>query len=415
MNDSLNAAAAQTSQPVRRDRWGRYQVLPVGGNKPVGYTRATTIAKTLDDTTNLGAWGKRMTAIGLAARPDLLALVQGAEDNRALNGICERAAEAGGSTVRRDLGTAIHSFFEQSCLDAAYVPPAAYAADIAAIHGTIRAAGYKVVEDCSEIMVVVDEHKIAGTADLILERISDGELFIADLKTGSSLAYGALGFAVQLAIYSHADNIYFQGAESDGTSDLRVDMPAVSREIAIILHCEPGSGVCEAHELDLGAGWDALQTALKVREWRNKRKLLVRLDLGGGGAGSAVVASTGGPPATHPQPEPPEPVASAEEDHMILQRTLWALERIRLLGEAGHIELVQGGWPAGVPGPKSVRQQETAWTAANLAAITAVLDRVEAVTEMPFGATDPALLRAEQIAETQTLLKHLTGAEPRRK
>jgi hypothetical protein len=49
--------------PIRRDQWGRYKVLPPEGKKPVGYARATTVAKALDDTSNLAAWGKRMTAL----------------------------------------------------------------------------------------------------------------------------------------------------------------------------------------------------------------------------------------------------------------------------------------------------------------------------------------------------------------
>ena len=30
---------------ARRDRYGRYLVVPPGGGKPTGYTRATTVAE----------------------------------------------------------------------------------------------------------------------------------------------------------------------------------------------------------------------------------------------------------------------------------------------------------------------------------------------------------------------------------
>ena len=179
-------------EPIRRDRYGRYVVLAPDGKKPEGYTRATTVAKALDDTSNLMAWGRRMTALGLAARPDLLALVQTTDntDKKALDRLCESASEAGGATARRDLGTALHKMFEASCVTPGYQPPATYAADILAIHQALRAAGLQVVDECSELMVVIDRHKIAGMADLIVERISDGQLFIADLKTGSSVEWG---------------------------------------------------------------------------------------------------------------------------------------------------------------------------------------------------------------------------------
>ena len=83
MDDIMN-----TGDTTRRDRYGRYLVLPPDGTKPVGYTRATTIAKTLDDTSSLMAWGERMTAIGLARRPDLLAQIDPDADTKQLNQLC---------------------------------------------------------------------------------------------------------------------------------------------------------------------------------------------------------------------------------------------------------------------------------------------------------------------------------------
>ena len=42
---------------TRRDRWGRYFVVPPEGGKPEGYTRVTTIAKSADDGGAIQAWG----------------------------------------------------------------------------------------------------------------------------------------------------------------------------------------------------------------------------------------------------------------------------------------------------------------------------------------------------------------------
>ena len=61
------------TQPVERDRWGRPKIkAPDGKLKP--YTRATTVAGTLDDRHNLEKWLQRQAVIGLAKRPDLYAL-----------------------------------------------------------------------------------------------------------------------------------------------------------------------------------------------------------------------------------------------------------------------------------------------------------------------------------------------------
>ena len=427
-------------EPIRRDRYGRYVVLAPDGKKPEGYTRATTVAKALDDTSNLMAWGRRMTALGLAARPDLLALVQTTDntDKKALDRLCESASEAGGATARRDLGTALHKMFEASCISPGYQPPATYAADILAIHQALRAAGLQVLDECSELMVVIDRHKIAGMADLIVERISDGQLFIADLKTGSSVEWGALGWAIQLSIYANADNIYIQGTAADGSEDLRAPMPAVNKDEAIIIHCEPESGSCDLHTLDIRRGFEALEVAIGVREWRKKRKLLVPFKGAGGAESGAVVAHDGpaastdglseavstatgmgveGVTASSEPPSTPDTThitadeaALEERDHMLHIRRLWLLERIRIIGEQGFISTLQAEWPDGCAGPKAVRSRQAKWNIAETAAVVKCVDAVEMAHDMPFGATDPELVQRLKLEETERFVKAASGA-----
>jgi hypothetical protein len=425
--------------PIRRDQYGRYKVLPLKGKKPVGYSRATTIAKALDDTSNLAAWGKRMTALGLAVRPDLLAMVQttDAADKKALDRLCESASEAGGATARRDLGTALHKMFEQSCITPGYQPPATYAADITAIHQTLRKAGLQVVDECSELMVVIDKHQIAGMADLIVKRISDGELFIADLKTGSSVQYGALGWAIQLSIYANADNIYIQGAAVDGSEDLRAPMPLVNKQQAFIIHCEPESGSCDLYTLNIERGFQALECAIEVREWRKARQLLVPFKGAGGAESGAVVAHDGPAASTDGLPDAvstatgssdgvgevtasSEPsstphitdteAALEERDHMLHLRRLWLLERIRIIGEQGFITTLQAEWPDNCAGPKAVRNGDAIWNIAETAAVVKCVDTVEMAHDLPFGATDPELVQRLKLEETERFVKAATGA-----
>ena len=258
----------QPQQEVRRDRWGRYQVLPPRGDKPVGYTRATTIAKILDDSSSLMAWNSRMTAIGLGLRPDLVALVATTpqDDKKTLDSLVKRASEAGGATVRRDLGTAVHGLLERRLKDPSFVAPDPYQADIEAVLSALADAGLSFVDGMTERIVVNDEIEVAGTFDLLL---TDGEdIFVSDLKTGSSVKYGGLGFAIQLSIYANASNLYTQGAAKDGSEDVRDPMPNVSKSAGIVIHCQPGSGLAELHWLDLEAGTEALHTALEVRRLR---------------------------------------------------------------------------------------------------------------------------------------------------
>ena len=356
MDDIMN-----TPTETRRDRWGRYLVVPPDGGKPTGYTRATTVAKALDDTSSLMAWGERMTAIGLARRPDLLAQVDDiADDKTALNRLCTTAKEAGGATIRRDLGTALHSILERSWTEPDYTPPAAHVDDVRAVHDALDAAGFEVVDGMNERIVVNDTHQIAGTFDLIL-RHRDGTQHIADIKTGSSVKFGALGFCVQLSIYAAADNLYTQGAAADGSQDHREPMPDVSTTDAVIIHVEPGSGVCTLHRLTLSP--QLLDLAIQVREARKLRDLLDEIDI------------------------TPDPLGAmrARVDQAIA-RDKSAVARL---------------WPDGVPTPK----YSSEWLTEHLPVLDAAMDKVETELSIPFGAIDvpPAEPRTPQPASTSTV------------
>jgi len=404
---------------ARRDRWGRYLVVPPGGGKPTGYTRATTVAKALDDTSNLMAWSNRMTALGLAQRPDLLALVQAADpdDRDELNKVCERAKEAGGATARRDLGTALHTMVEKAHADPGWKVPDTYAADVAAVQAAIEAAGYEVVDGMSEVMVVLDRHTIAGTSDLTLRRRSTGVLRIADIKTGASVNYGALAWAIQLSVYAQADARYVQGGARDGSEDQRLQMPEVDRDTALILHVQPGSGVCDVHELDIAAGADALEVAMAVRTWRKRKGLLVPFTIEGGGTAGTATQDAATTPSTSVEPSPPRapdqpaavvpcPAAAGDPspltdslDAVLHQaRVAWVLNRIEAVKERGEDATRRLGtaMPDG-PTPKAVREG-TPWTAVQLEAWNAHVTAVEAEFELPFSDEDPAVA-AERAAE----------------
>jgi hypothetical protein len=361
------------TQQTRRDRWGRYLVVPLISTKPEGYTRATTVAKTLDDGASLKTWAQRMVAIGLHDRADLLAQVgQARDDKRALNALVERAAEAGGATVRRDLGTAIHAMVERAILTGE-TPTGPHAADVVAILGAIDAGGFDVV--ACERIVVNDAAKIAGTADLFLRRRSDGVHLIGDLKTGSSVAYGALGWACQLAIYATADAYYTQGAADDGSEDVREPLPELSHDEAVIIHCEPGTADAKLYALDLTVGREALALALAVREIR-KAKPLSPLELTPGGDSADAEPAPGGDSAdaifVGPQPADPERVA-------------WVVERIEAIKAAGGVDRLAAAWPEGIA---TLKVNPTP-TDTELLCIEDAVGTAETALGIPFGDAAP--------------------------
>lgn len=337
---------------TRRDRWGRYLVVPPGGGKPVGYTRATTIAKTLDDMSALMSWGERMTAIGLSQRPDLLAQVDDLRnDSKKLNKLCDKAKEAGGATVRRDLGTALHSILERAWTDPDYVPPAGHVDDVTAVDRQLELAGLEPVDGMHERIVVNDDYKVAGTFDLLLRDRATGELLIADIKTGSSVQYGSVGFAIQLAIYATASSLYRQGAAADGSEDVRDPMIDVAKDRAVIVHVQPGSGVCELHELQLDV--ELLALSMAVREAR-KSKLLKPYEM-------------------------PAGVTDADRDR-------WIRERISAVRDVNAQMLAQR-WPAHILPPK----KQPVYDNRQIDELVPIVDGLERDLELSFGATDPSV------------------------
>ena len=379
--------------PTRRDRWSRYIVLAPGATKPVGYTRATTIAKTLDDQQALIEWKARMVAIGIGARPDLAAraAVIDTNDRKALNQLAEDAATAGGSTIRRDQGTAMHAALEKSWHDLSAVP-AMFATEAKAVHDALKAAGLSVVEGMAERMVVNDTYKVAGTFDLVL---TDGTaLYVADVKTGSSLM-GALSFAIQLAIYATADDLYTQGAAEDGSQDVREPMPDLSTTRGVILHIQPSSSVCDLHWIDLTIGAEALDLAMQVRTLRKAKPL------------SKIAAV----PATPVAKTTVEKVIDAFPGAEVLVGDVWRTwmrSRIAEIVEQGAKQALLQAWPADVP--KLASGEDI--TDAQALLIEHACDEVEREHTLSFPPPRPASIRRASTVDIDRWVSHVADIPP---
>lgn len=264
----MTATLTGPAPDIERDRWGRPMIAPPQplGAKPVPYTRATTVAKTLEDQSALMAWKARMTMLGLVARRDLFtaAAATDVEDKTGLNRIAEQAADAGGATAAATTGTALHAFTERldRGLDVGHVPQE-YEGDLAAYQRLAEEVGWRVRH--VEQFTVLDAHRVAGTADRVLE--IDGKWYIADVKTGSSAEYHH-AWAVQLAIYAHA--LPF---DIDAKKRLPWDViPDTDR--ALVIHLPAGRGLADAYWLDIASGWEAFNLSMRARTWRKRRDLL---------------------------------------------------------------------------------------------------------------------------------------------
>lgn len=247
---------------VERDRWGRPRIkLPDSGRYGY-YTRATTVANTLDDRYSLEKWLQRQVAIGMGRRPDLVALAATAstDDRTTLDRVVEAAVDAAASDAKANLGTALHALTEAHDRGTLTDVPDMFAAELAAYVKATEHLRWLEIEQ----MVVLDEYKVAGTPDRLGLTGTRRRAQVYDLKTGS-IDYSLGAIAVQMAIYAHANNVYSGGE--------RLPLPDLDLTKAVIIHLPVGQGTCSLVEVDIAAGWEAFQLAMDVRRWRARKDL----------------------------------------------------------------------------------------------------------------------------------------------
>jgi hypothetical protein len=251
-----------------RDQWGRPLVVPAGGDRPRPYTRSSSAAKTIEDTYNLELWARRNVAFGMARDASLVARVLAAGGDpsrwdtpakRAVDRIVEDASTIAQAHKGADIGTALHRLTELVDRDMDIVA-GPYEADVNAYVNALIDAGLTVDPRYVECRLVCDALEMAGTADRLLQR-ADGTWVVADLKTGATVDYGALGWSAQLAAYAHSD-LY------DPETTERMPTPPLDKVTGIIIHLPAGQGTCTLYELDLAAGYRAAVLANEVRAVR---------------------------------------------------------------------------------------------------------------------------------------------------
>lgn len=298
VNDLL---ARPEPKPIKRDRYGRYLLPHPDTGKEQAWTRATTVSDTLADRFGLEQWAQRNVAFGIGQRPDLYAQACAAtlDDKETLNGIVRQAQEAAASQSRANLGSALHQFaerYERGEIGLDQIPQP-WRADVEAYVTTMAAAGIAPLDGWIERVVVVPDvngEDVAGTCDRLTNAMEWALPRIADLKTGKDVLQYSMGdIAQQLAIYAHATHWYDQM-----TGEL-VPMPKVDQSKALVMHLPVGQATCTLIEVDIEAGWEAVQLAVEVRKWRRRKDL---------GEVVPIVGSGGVSPAS------PEPTSSEPEE-----------------------------------------------------------------------------------------------------
>lgn len=247
---------------IPRDRWGRPQVKTPSGEMK-SYTRCTTYVSALEDRFGLEKWSERMVMRGLVNRPDLrMSVTAHWDDDKELNKIAVQAKDAAQAGVAATTGTAVHKLTEM--LDAGMEIPDGLEEsprrDVLAYQQATKGLEVLSVEQ----FVVVDSIEVAGTFDRLVHY--NGKNYIADIKTGS-VQYGAGKMAMQLGVYS-------RGMAYDYVSKERSDLGEVDQNNGIIIHLPAGKAECTLYWINIGAGWEAVDLATKVRAWRKRTDLM---------------------------------------------------------------------------------------------------------------------------------------------
>jgi hypothetical protein len=393
---------AALPKDARRDQWGRYLVVPPGGGKPVGYTRATTVAGTLDSGGGLAPWKAAMTAAGIIMRRGLraeweaLMALYGSdpwyasqEGKAECKRLVEECAAVGGANDRREMGTALHTI--TALIDLGH-PPAHLTEeterDIQAYTEGLASAGVILLPEV-ELTVVLDDFGVAGTFDRLAGVPGFALPLIADLKTGAELSYSWQSIAVQLAIYSRANDIYQQGPAEDGSQDVRRPMPEVDQDWGLVIWLNAGTGVLELHLVDLNAGWAAFDRSMWTREWRNTDVSITLADYqtrqqNEGDlvplleASIAAVIAQKAQALGEPEPEPEIDVYQATRD--------WLQDRVNVIGDNPKARAwLMENWPQDLPTLRAF----DAHTPEQIDLIDKLLAEAEKRYDLPFGPSRP--------------------------
>lgn len=317
--DAFSTAKQAKSESDRYDRYGRYKMKHPHTGKPVAWTRATTAAKSIQDTFALSQWAQRMTLKGAALREDIVSAaltLDVKQDKDRMNALVEDAKKAAGVKVAANLGTALHSFTEDRDKVLVGEPveprevPEKLLPIVDAYDALLAEFGLLPVPGLIEFTTAVLQYEWAGTSDRCYRVTRDitftlkgrevtlyaGEYVIGDVKSGATLDYGWMEICIQLAIYAQGFNSCGVWDWNTGTwgkpvspKDPEVQIK-VRTDVGLIPHLpvdrKEGAPLAALYAVDLDFGWATAVLCGQVRAARkegNIATLLTVADVGEAG------------------------------------------------------------------------------------------------------------------------------------
>lgn len=286
------------------DGWGRYKLPSPTTGRPTGFTRATTVADTLDDTYNLSRWKRRETAKRVVGLFDLvdgaeyagfdvaendhvvrLRAAAQADDKKAIDAALDAIDNDMGGREAAELGTAVHAWVE--ALDLGLVTfgqiPDQFKPYADAYLGVLGRHGLVAVPEYCERIVLNDrgEETIVGTLDRIYRSVATGELILGDVKTSKTLEFSWMSYAVQLAIYGYATKMLSTDGKTWEPMPPMLGLTEAEQEAevkpyGVIIHVPSDQPErASAVTMDLWFGAETMVTALETRRRRKQAKSAV--------------------------------------------------------------------------------------------------------------------------------------------
>lgn len=270
----------QVPEDVPRDQWGRPLIIDLQTGEMVAYTRASTMSNYIANKSGLHIWQKRNVARGMGLREDLAAMAaalpvetgnkrKDADMKKELDEVIAAAEEAADAHYKANWGTAVHAFTDPTFISGPV--PERMQPDVESHKQVTEAAG--IVRFCSEIFVVNDELKVAGTLDAILGIPALGVAVPSDTKTGKADIHSTL---IQVAIYSRSSVYNWETGERIPLQDFLAQgwperVPPLVADLGLYVHIPRGEGKTTLHPLDLNVGWEMAQLCARVRDFQRDK------------------------------------------------------------------------------------------------------------------------------------------------
>jgi hypothetical protein len=401
-----------STDATRRDQWGRYLIVPPQGGSPVGYTRVTTVAKTLDSGGGLADWKAAMTASGIIMRRGLraeweaLLALHGDPwyDGAASKAECKRlvadCAAVGGANDRRQMGSSLHTI--TALVDLGKTPQhltVETERDIDAYVNGLAEANIAVTPGAVELVTTLDTYQVAGTFDRLAIVPGFDLPLIADLKTGANLEYSWQSIAVQLAAYSRGERLYQQGAAKDGSQDQSQPMPPVDQDWGLVFWLKAGEGEMQLFLVDLTEGWLAFEQSMWARGWARSSPQRPYTP------GPTSLPTSDDQLLTQLQASldaaaPPDPATENRVLDVYQATRDWLQGRIDEIGQHNQARQALGKlWPPDVATLRAAADH----TDQELAVIERLLDDVERRYELPFAEPSPAAAKVIDLFPGSTI------------